>query len=74
MVVRFFDLNKSIFTKLERLQYRAIRIAMDYHISTPINIMLFGAKEVPLKLRLTLLICKFLTKSLPGNLILLLKA
>jgi len=37
-----------IFTKLERLQYRAIRVAMGYRMSTSINVMLFEAKEVPL--------------------------
>jgi len=33
--------NKSIFIKLERLQFRAIRVAMGYRMSTPINVMLF---------------------------------
>jgi len=37
---------------------------MGYHMSTPINVMLFEAKEVSLKLRFTLLIRKFLIKSL----------
>jgi len=32
------NLNKSIFIKLKRLQYRAIRIAMSYRISMPINV------------------------------------
>jgi len=37
---------------------------MGYRISTPINIMLFESKEVPLKLRFISLMRKFLTKSL----------
>jgi len=36
---------------------------MGYRISTPINVMLFEAREVPLKLRITLITRKFLTKS-----------
>jgi len=59
-----FNLNKSFFIKLERLQYRAIRIAMGYRISMPINVILFESKEIPLKLRFTSLMRKFLTKSL----------
>jgi len=55
--------NLSTFTKIERLQYRAIRIAMGYRISTPINVMLFEAKEIPLKLRFNYLTHKFLVKS-----------
>jgi len=56
--------NKMLFTKLERLQYRAIRVAMGYRISTPINVMLFEAKEIPLKLRFISCMRKFLTKSI----------
>jgi len=41
-----YDLNKSFYIKLEKLQYRAIRIAMGYRISTPINIMLFESRKV----------------------------
>jgi len=37
---------------------------MGYRISTPINVMLFEAREVPLKLRIALITRKFLTKSL----------
>jgi len=47
-----------IFTKLER-QFRVIRVAMGYRMFTPINVMLFEAKEVPLKLRFSLLIRNF---------------
>ncbi|XP_011687034.1 PREDICTED: uncharacterized protein LOC105449476 [Wasmannia auropunctata] len=41
--------NKATFLKLERQQFRAIRIAMGYRISTPISVMLAEAKEVPLR-------------------------
>jgi len=57
-----FNLNKTTFAKLERLQYRAIRVG--YRISTPINVMLFKSKEIPLKLRFISLMRKFFTKSL----------
>jgi len=36
---------------------------MGYRISTPINVMLFEAREVPLKHRITLITRKYLTKS-----------
>jgi len=52
----------STFAKIERLQYRTIRIAMGYRISTPINVMLFEAKEVPLRFRFNYLTHKFLVK------------
>jgi len=58
----WFNRNKTIFTKFERLQYRAIRVAMGYYTS-PINVMLYEAKEVPLKLRFSFLTHKFLIKS-----------
>jgi len=58
-----YDLNKSFYIKFERLQYCAIRIAIGYRISTPINVMLFESREVPLKLRFTLFTRKFLTES-----------
>ncbi|KYN17860.1 RNA-directed DNA polymerase from mobile element jockey, partial [Trachymyrmex cornetzi] len=47
--------NPSIFLKLERLQYKAIRMALGYRQSTPINVMLYEARELPLKLRFGLL-------------------
>jgi len=59
-----FNLNKTIFTKLERLQYRAIRIALGYRISTPINVMLFESREIPLKIRFVFLMRKYIIKSL----------
>jgi len=59
-----FHLNKTRFIPLERLQYRAIKVAMGYRVSTPINVILYESKEVPFKLRFASLMRKFLTKSL----------
>ncbi|XP_011705468.1 PREDICTED: uncharacterized protein LOC105460667 [Wasmannia auropunctata] len=55
--------NRRVFLKLERLQYRAIRLALGYRMSTPINIMLAEAKEVPLETRFIYLSDKFLYKA-----------
>ncbi|KYN29799.1 hypothetical protein ALC57_00750, partial [Trachymyrmex cornetzi] len=54
--------NPSIFLKLERLQYKAIRMALGYRQSTPINVMLCEARELPLKLRFGLLNERFILK------------
>ncbi|XP_011685485.1 PREDICTED: uncharacterized protein LOC105448537 [Wasmannia auropunctata] len=37
--------NRKIFLRLERLQYRAIRLSLVYRMSTPINVMLAEAKQ-----------------------------
>jgi len=63
-----FNLNKTIFTKLERLQYRAIRTALGYRISTPINVMLFESREISLKIRFVFLMHKYIIKSLARKL------
>lgn len=44
LVFRIYG-NKSSFLKVERQQWCAIRIALGYRISTPINVMLAEAKE-----------------------------
>jgi len=54
--------NKTIWSKFERLQYRAIRTAMRYRISTSINIILYEAREIPFKFRFNYLSKKFLIK------------
>ncbi|XP_018360563.1 PREDICTED: uncharacterized protein LOC108759566 [Trachymyrmex cornetzi] len=54
--------NSNLFLQLERLQYRAIRIAMGYRQSTPINVILCETKELPLKLRFDLLSANFVLK------------
>ncbi|KYN28025.1 hypothetical protein ALC57_02565 [Trachymyrmex cornetzi] len=56
--------NSRIFLKLERLQYKAIRTALGYRQSTPINVMLCEARELPLKLRFSLLNEIFVLKCL----------
>ncbi|KYN17866.1 hypothetical protein ALC57_09859 [Trachymyrmex cornetzi] len=43
--------NQSIFLKLQRLQYKALRIAGGYRASTPINILFAELKEAPLNIR-----------------------
>ncbi|XP_018313421.1 uncharacterized protein [Mycetomoellerius zeteki] len=58
-----FQRNQTLFRCLQRLQWRAIRIAMGYRISTPINIILAEAKEAPLRNRFKLLLSRFLLKS-----------
>ncbi|XP_018360232.1 PREDICTED: uncharacterized protein LOC108759347 [Trachymyrmex cornetzi] len=58
-----FNNNATLFLKLDRLQYKIIRKAMGYRISTPINIILYKVKEQPLKQRFALLTAKFLYKS-----------
>ncbi|XP_011883761.1 PREDICTED: RNA-directed DNA polymerase from mobile element jockey-like [Vollenhovia emeryi] len=56
--------NASRMTRLLRLQYRAIRAALGYRISTPINVMLDEAKEPPLLCRLNFLNSRFIYKNL----------
>ena len=55
--------NKSIFSCLERLQWKAIRIALDYRLSTPINVMLAEACEPPLRIRFNYLASRYLFKN-----------
>ncbi|XP_018359767.1 PREDICTED: uncharacterized protein LOC108759015 [Trachymyrmex cornetzi] len=52
--------NPNIFLKLERLQYKAIRIALGYR--QPINVMLCEARELSLKLRFGFLNERFILK------------
>ncbi|KYQ49824.1 hypothetical protein ALC60_11100, partial [Trachymyrmex zeteki] len=54
--------NSKILLQLERLQYKAIRASLGYRQSTPINVMLCEARELPLKLRFDLLSKKFTVK------------
>ncbi|PNF30200.1 hypothetical protein B7P43_G08428 [Cryptotermes secundus] len=44
----FHKLKKKQAQKLEKIQYRAIRGALGYRSSTPTNVMLAEAKEVPI--------------------------
>lgn len=43
--------SKSLYSQLDKLQYQAIRIALGYMKSTPINILLSDSGEIPLNER-----------------------
>lgn len=57
-----FKHTKTLFLKLQRLQFKAIRKALGYRMSTPINVILSEAKEPPLHLRFAYLASKYLYK------------
>ncbi|XP_018394554.1 PREDICTED: uncharacterized protein LOC108773291, partial [Cyphomyrmex costatus] len=52
--------NARVLLRLERLQYKAIRASMGYRISTPTNIILCEARELPFRLRFNLLSERFI--------------
>ncbi|KYN21465.1 Gag-Pol polyprotein [Trachymyrmex cornetzi] len=59
-----FKRYKTIFTcPPKRLQWRAIRIAFGYRLSTPTNVMLAETRETPLKIRFNYLVTKYLIKN-----------
>ncbi|XP_070521988.1 uncharacterized protein [Cardiocondyla obscurior] len=62
-----FRNNMTVFKKIQRIQYKAIRLALGYRISTPINVILDKAKELPLSIRLNFLSQKYLYKLLSLN-------
>ncbi|XP_071649693.1 uncharacterized protein [Temnothorax longispinosus] len=62
-VVFQFKGNKQLFLALQRLQWKLIRNAMGYRVSTPINVILDEAKEPPLIQRFSYLIHNYLVKS-----------
>ncbi|XP_071635064.1 uncharacterized protein [Temnothorax longispinosus] len=55
--------NLTIFDRIQRIQYKAIRIAYGYRQSTPINVLLDEAKEPPLKYRIEYLTSKMVLKN-----------
>ncbi|XP_018366239.1 PREDICTED: uncharacterized protein LOC108763265 [Trachymyrmex cornetzi] len=55
------------FVRLQRLQYRIIRRAMGYRISTPINVMLAEAKEHNFSNRLKYITSKFIYKTMASK-------
>ncbi|KYN04633.1 hypothetical protein ALC62_04505 [Cyphomyrmex costatus] len=59
--------SSADFVKLQRLQYRIIRKAMGYRISTPINVMLAEAKEQSFSIRLNLIASKFIYKAMASK-------
>ena len=60
--------NQGIFLKLQRLQFKVIRIVGGYRTCTPINMMLTETKETLLNKRFQYLTSKYLfTKTLPSR-------
>ncbi|XP_018310131.1 uncharacterized protein [Mycetomoellerius zeteki] len=55
------------FIKLRRLQYKVIKKAMGYRISTPIDTMLAEAKEFELNIRFNLTASKFIYKCMANK-------
>ncbi|XP_018369889.1 PREDICTED: uncharacterized protein LOC108765599 [Trachymyrmex cornetzi] len=66
---RYFTWSSSSpsYLKLLRLQYRVIRGAMGYRISTPINVMLAEAKEISFDIRLNLTTSRFIYKAMASR-------
>lgn len=59
-----FKGNFSVFSKIQRLQNKALRTAYGYRCSTPINIMQCEAIESPLRARIAMLSRKYIYKCL----------
>ncbi|XP_018378524.1 PREDICTED: uncharacterized protein LOC108771118 [Trachymyrmex cornetzi] len=66
---RYFTWSSSApnYLKLVRFQYRVIRGAMGYRISTPINVMLAEAKEISFDIRLNLNTSRFIYKAMASR-------
>lgn len=62
--ILFDNLTKHQISKLDRIQFRAIRLALGYRASTPTNILLAEANEPPLFLRRQYLAKKYIIKFL----------
>ena len=60
----YFSNNHTLLSKLDRIQYQAIRLSLGYRNSTPTNVMLAESCELPLRLRFSLLSDRFTTKIL----------
>jgi hypothetical protein len=58
-----FTGNRTRFLRVQRLQYRSIRIAYGYRVSTPTNILLAESRELTLKSRFTRLAHKYMHKT-----------
>ncbi|XP_043267665.1 uncharacterized protein [Venturia canescens] len=56
--------DQNLLSKLDRIQFKAIRSALGFRTSTPTNILLAEPREPPLRLRKKYLCQKFLTKVL----------
>jgi len=58
----FHNLSRKLSTKLDKIQMKALRIAMGYRNSTPLNVILAEAREPPLFIRFEYLGANFLTR------------
>lgn len=56
------NLNKKMYLKLNRIQYKALWLALGFRLSTPINVILAETREPPLNLRFQYLDKIFLTR------------
>jgi hypothetical protein len=63
----FHNLNNSQAQKLDRLQYRALKGALEYGNSAPTNVILAESNEPPMHLRSRYLGRNFLTKCFMTN-------
>lgn len=59
--------NHTLFSKLEKIRNQAIRLALGYRMSTPINVMLAEACDPPLKFRFDFLAKKYIIKILSNS-------
>lgn len=56
--------NSQIALKVKRLQFKAIRVALGYRQSTPINTMLYEANEPPIDIRGAFLSLRYIYRNL----------
>lgn len=63
----YFPSRKDLITRLDKLQDAAIRAALGYRISTPLNILLAESKLISLKDRAEFLYNTFLAKIMSDN-------
>jgi len=59
--------NRTLFLKLQRQQFRIIRVALGLRQSTPINVLLAEAREPPLNLRFSMLTSRYIYRSFARN-------
>lgn len=59
----FYPLNNSLKSRLERIQNKAIRLALGLRNSTPTNVTLAEAKVPPIELRVKFLSRNYITKA-----------
>lgn len=59
--------HKSLFLTLQRTQFAAIRKALGYRNSTPINVMLYESREPSLNIRFSFLASKYIDKQFSLN-------